>query len=48
MIEFVSLTSSFLEVNFRIRVGTAVSAILSCENAKQLQGGTLRGKRRYD
>ena len=29
-------------------VGTAVSAILSCENAKQVQGGTVRGKRRYD
>lgn len=25
-------------------VGTAVSAILSCENAKQVQGGTVRGK----
>lgn len=25
-------------------VGTAVSAILSCENAKQIQGGTVRGK----
>ena len=29
-------------------VGTAVSAILSRENAKQVQGGTVRGKRRYD
>jgi len=29
-------------------VGAVALTILSCENAKQVQGGTVRGKRRYD
>lgn len=39
---------SRLSIFQNFEVGTAVSAILSCENAKQVQGGTVRGKRRYD
>lgn len=46
MIEYISPTSSRIEVvKLKMQVGAIVSAVLSCEDTKQVQGGTMRGKR---
>lgn len=47
MIKYVSLALVFCK---RVKVGTSmlVSAVLSCKVDKQVQGGTVSGKRRYD
>lgn len=44
-VRFLNFDQYLEKVSENFVVGAEVSAVLSCENAKQVQGGTVRGKR---